>query len=231
MAAAPVPNDFAACLARFEMNLATMDYLRTEGIGSIDQLESFPLATLDDFYKHINKPDNFPIVAPRLGGPVKLIFPHLLKLKALCAWIDFRHARGQIPDMNLFIGDEMIREWQKRAAELIVLNSATAARTEGTLPPVFRTDWRSFEELFHTYLLHQRSTFCGTPLAYIIRETAVPTADMLGPQDYGTIDDCLVATHSHDHSAYRVDHNEVFDLFKRLIYNLHLELLAVRNGV
>ena len=196
MAAAPGPNDFAACMARFGMNPATVDYLRSEGVGAVEELENFPLATLDEFYKNINKVDNFPIIAARNGGPVKLIFPHLLALKGLRAWIDFRRARGQEPDVNLFVGDEMIREWQKRAAEMISINSATASRTEGTLPPPLKSDWRSFEDLFRTYLLHRRSTFCGTPLAYIIRETAVPTADMLGPQDYGTIDDCLVATHS-----------------------------------
>jgi hypothetical protein len=231
MAAAPVPNDFAACLARFDMNPATIEYLRTEGVGDAEQLENFPLATLDEFYKNINKPDNFPIVAVRNGGPVKLIFPHLLALKGLRAWIDYRRARGQNLDVNLFIGDEMVREWQKRAAEMIAINSATASRTEGTLPPVLRTDWRSFEELFRTYLLHRRSTFCGTPLAYVIRETAVPTADMLGPHDYGTIDDCLVATHSHAHSAYRVDNNEVFDLFKRLIYTSNFWQFAMAFDV
>jgi hypothetical protein len=220
MAAAPVPNDFAACLTRFEVNPATIAYLEEQGIGSAEALESFPLSTLDEFYKAINKSDNFPIVAARNGGPVKLIFPYLLKLKALRAWIDFRRARGQDLDVNLFVGDEMIREWQIRATEMLTYNSASAvARSEGTLPPVLRTDWRSFEELFRTYLLTRRSAFCGTPLAYIIRETAVPNDDMLGPHDYGTIDDCLLATHSHGHSSYRVDNNTVFDLFKRLIYN------------
>jgi hypothetical protein len=219
MAAAPVPNEFAACLARFDINPATIDYLSQQGIGSVDQLKDLPLSTLDEFYKNINKPDIFPIVPPRNGGPVKLIFHYLLKLKALRAWIDFRRARGQEPDVNLFVGDDLIREWQTRAAELLTYNAATTTCTEGTLPPVLRTDWRSFEELFRTYLLTRRSNFCGTPLAYVIRETAVPTADMLGPHDYSTIDDCLVETHSHDHPAFRIDNHTVFDLFKRLIYN------------
>ena len=71
MAAAPGPNDFAACMARFGMNPATVDYLRSEGVGTVEELENFPLATLDELYKNVNKVDNFPIIAARNGGPVK----------------------------------------------------------------------------------------------------------------------------------------------------------------
>lgn len=133
----------------------------------------------------------------------------------LRAWIDFRLAQSQPLDLDEFTGDDLIQKWQDQATE--VLTFKLSDRPEGTLPPALRTDWRSFEELFRTFLLHRRSPFCGTPLAYVIRETAVPTDETLN-KAYATIDECLVATHSHTHASFDSDNQEVFDFFKRLIY-------------
>jgi hypothetical protein len=198
------------------MNPATVEYVAEQGARTAEQLEGMPLETLEGFYKAINKPDNFPLVPPRLGGPVKILYPHFLKLRALRAWIGYRRLRGEPLDVNLFVGDELLDTFQMRATDLLALSSKS--RPEGTLPPPLRTDWRSFEQLFRTYLLNRRSAFSYTPLAYVIRENAVP-ADGALTRQYRSIDEDLVMTQSHGHANFSKDNNEVFDIFKRLIFD------------
>ena len=227
MAALAFP-DYDACLVRLGFNQATVDYFRSEDLGSPEALKSIGLSSMDRLYKNLNKPENFPVAAAgvrRVGGGVKISYLNWIKVMGLRAWIDFRSARGQPLDLNEFNGDELVQKWSERATEVIAFNLSN--RPEGTLPPVLRTDWRSFEELFRTFLLHRRSTYCGTPLAYVIRETAVPTAEVLA-QEFATIDECLVATHSHTHTSFDNDNHEVFDFFKRLIYQSTSWTFALR---
>ena len=143
-------DPYNACMIRLGFNQATVQYLRSEDIDSAEALKSIALTAMDRVYKNVNKSDNFPAPALRAQAPVKLSYLNWIKVIGLRAWIDFRSARNQPLDLDEFDGEELIQKWIKRAEDVVAFNLAN--RPEGTLPPDLTSDWRSFEELFRTYL-------------------------------------------------------------------------------
>jgi hypothetical protein len=57
---------------------------------------------------------------------------------------------------------------------------------------------------------------CGAPLAYVLRDNAVPTAEDMD-RDFGDINDTLEATLSHTCPYFRKDSTRVYDILKPLI--------------
>jgi hypothetical protein len=55
--------DFDRCLLRLGFNQATIEYFRSEELGSSDDLARIALYAMDRVYKQLNKPDNFPLAA------------------------------------------------------------------------------------------------------------------------------------------------------------------------
>jgi hypothetical protein len=106
--------------------------------------------------------------------------------------------------------------WKLRCQEL---DAYFKEKATPTAPPPLKNDWRTFEELFVTYLGQFRSSLCGIPLTYVIRETEDAEEDDMDQALCDTIDDCLVATASFNHSSYPQDNKKVFNLLKPLIYS------------
>jgi hypothetical protein len=77
-------------------------------------------------------------------------------------------------------------------------------------------NYKTFKELFVTYLHQFRSVADRTPLSYIIRKDINGTAEQRTAL-YNTVDDDLIMTASHSTASYRTDNETVFDLLKPFV--------------
>jgi hypothetical protein len=134
-------------------------------------------------------------------------------IKALRLWSDFCHARGQELQPLYYQNNDL---WKMRCQEL---DAYSMDKSTPTPPPTLKDDWRTFEELFTTYLSQIRSNLCGIPLTYVIKDKVDPDEDEMDLDDYDSIDACLVATSTLTHSSYCQGNTKVFDLLKPLIYS------------
>jgi hypothetical protein len=98
------------------------------------------------------------------------------------------------------------------------LDAYSKEKSTPTPLPALKDDWRTFKELFTTYLNQFRSNLCGIQLTYVIRDEVDPDEEEMDLDGYDSINACLVATSTLTHSAYRQDNTKVFNLLKPLIY-------------
>jgi hypothetical protein len=208
----PVDAGFRVRLIAIGFKDATIDHLGMNGVVSLAELRGISHDQFDSFIKAINRPATFDVVPPP-RGPINYPYIATQKLKALRLWGDFCYARGRELQPMYFHNYE---PWKLRCQEL---DAYYKEKATPTAPPPLKNDWRTFEELFVTYLGQFRSTLCGIPLTYVIREKEDVEEEEMNEELYDTIDDCLIATASFDQSSYPQDNKKVFNLLKPLIYS------------
>jgi hypothetical protein len=159
----PVDAGFRVRLNAKVFKDATIDHLGMNGVVSLAELQGISHDQFDSFIKTINRPATFEVVPPPRG---QINYPYIATqtLKALRLWGDFCYDRGRELQLMYFHNYE---PWKLRCQEL---DSYYKDKAGPTPPPPLKNDWRTFEELFVTYLGQFRSNLCGIPLTYVIRE-------------------------------------------------------------
>jgi len=169
-------------LERIGFNEAAREYLIVQGCRTTMDLVKLPYQ-LKDFITHVTKGTRpaVPLDDEEVDAGVEepLVFPYLAlrKLKALRCFLEYRSLRNERLDADSF-DEHAIDVWLLRIGELEQLIEGDK-RDAPTVPAFTSFDkWPEWEELFVTYLSHIRGAAGHTPLAYVIREHEVVTAEM-----------------------------------------------------
>jgi hypothetical protein len=145
-----------------------------------------------------------------------LSYSSIIKLKALRAYLDYLKVRGQALNPDSFGTAGRITKWIGRTDDLTHFIKVREKPTNVPEKLTSLKNYKTFKELFVTYLRQFRSVAAGTPLSYVIRKHAAVTPEQR-LATYPTIDDDPIATASHATPSFRIDNGIVFDLLKPLV--------------
>ena len=222
-----------ACLGQGRLGFSdpAVRYLTIQGVTDAMAFGQFPTSRMDDFISSINRVGTINNYMPQppaqaagrgrpaaaaaavIPDPVVLSYASLRGLKALRAWMDFKNGRLELIDLDEFT-NEVKTQWLHRIDT--VGEGKTDIPSVITVPKLTNlTNWTVWEQQFLTYLAQFRSSMCGTPLTYVVRDNAFPTHQAM-QAPVNDIDSCLVETLSHANPSYHNDSRKVFDLLKQL---------------
>jgi hypothetical protein len=190
-----------------------------DGVLTATDFAVIPYSQMDLFIDDINKPTLFPIPSQGSTDTVMLLYSSIIKLKAFHAYLDYRKSCGQALNPDHYAVRNNITKWAGRMDDLSRYTKRCDSKPSNVPDKLTSLKhFKTFKELFVTYLRQFRSVAAGTPLSYIVRKHSTVNTEQR-TATYQTINDDLIATASHTTPSYRIDNEIVFDLLKLLVIN------------
>jgi len=178
-------------------------HVTAQGFTNADEFVEVPAGSIKELLKTLCR--------STLPAGVSLPYLCCMRFRGLRLFLDYKERRGDA----ILAGDYTnendageITRWTGRVSELDSLKDGDEIAKPMTLESWAK--WEKFEEQVDSYLRHYRNP-SGTPLSYVIRESAEVTQE-IKDFEYATIDDDVIETTVLEGDQYELDNQRVFEL-------------------
>jgi hypothetical protein len=164
------PDTWKAVLMMCGFNDINQTYIGSRGVLTTTNFARIPYSQIDLFVDSINKPSLFPLPAQGLTDTVMLPYSSNVQMKALSAYLDYKKTHGQSLNQDQFAAGSNITKWIGQTDDLSCFSKLCYSKPSNIPNKLtLLKQYKTFKELFVTYLRQFASVAAGTPLSYIIQ--------------------------------------------------------------